>query len=119
MTEKLLHSLKDKYPKLLSNLHYGFECGDGWYALIDELCAKLTELIDKKPNVADYDIDFYATQIKEKYGTLCFYMSVSTDQMDKLIDEAEAKSITICEVCGKPGEISQGPWYEVRCDGCR
>ena len=65
-----------------------------------------------------YDLRPKASQVKEKYGTLRFYMTTSTDEMDKLIDEAEAASATICEDCGAPGETRGGGWIRTLCDVC-
>ena len=60
-----------------------------------------------------------ASQVKEKFGTLRFYMSSHLDGMDELIDEAERKSEVTCENCGKSGE-SRGDlgWVLTLCDGC-
>jgi len=59
-----------------------------------------------------------AFQVKEKYGTLRFYMDLPTDEMFSLIDEAEEQSAHTCEVCGKPGEERYGGWVSTLCDEC-
>jgi hypothetical protein len=41
---------------------------------------------------------FAAAQVKEKYGSLRFYMDCGTEKMWKLIEDAETKSESICEV---------------------
>lgn len=47
--------LCQKYPKIFANRHgdmkttcmcWGFECGDGWYNLIDHLCANIQHHLD-------------------------------------------------------------------------
>jgi len=106
--------LKGKYPNLYKNSLY-FECGPGWYDIIDNLSSKLEKLID--PSM---EFPTYATQVKEKYGTLRFYLSTETDEMGKLVDEAEELSSHTCEICGLPGKlIDSGGWYETRCDQCK
>lgn len=60
----------------------------------------------------------HASQVKEKYGTLCFYMTSGTDEMYNLIYEAEAMSAYICETCGKAGKVRNGGWVVTLCDEC-
>jgi len=57
-----------------------------------------------------------ASQVKEKYGTLSFYMTEGTDQIFDLIHEAEEKSAKICEVCGESGKRRGGGWISTLCD---
>lgn len=59
-----------------------------------------------------------ASQVKEKYGTLRFYMDLELNGMHELIMEAENKSASTCEECGKPGKMRDGGWLKVRCDAC-
>jgi hypothetical protein len=59
-----------------------------------------------------------ASQVKEKYGGLRFYMTIQSDEMSDLIHEAEKKSIKTCENCGKPGKIRGKEWVFTRCDEC-
>lgn len=72
---------------------------------------KLEPFCQKSDNV-------YATQVKEKFGSLRFYMSSAPDEAYDLIDEAEKKSHTICEMCGAPGERKRSAntrWISTRC----
>jgi hypothetical protein len=98
---------------------FGFECGDGWYELIWDLSEKLYPLVQEyKDRVTDeYDIQPKATQVKEKFGELRFYMDACTDEMYVLIEEYEKKSAKICEVCGNPGDIDyKQKWLSARCE---
>ena len=61
--------------------------------------------------------DTYIFQIKEKFGGLRFYVDGTTELLD-FIDEMEAKSLTICEKCGKPGKPREGGWILTLCDEC-
>ena len=78
----------------------------GWIPLVEELAEKLAEVYP----------EYKITQIKEKFGGLRFYVSGMTEEGWKLIDEAERKSLTICEVCGKLGKIRKGGWWKTLCD---
>ena len=57
-----------------------------------------------------------AVQVKEKYGTLRFYMHYSTEEMEDLINEAENVSAKTCETCGQSGVLRGPGWYFTACD---
>jgi hypothetical protein len=59
-----------------------------------------------------------ASQIKEKFGGLRFYMTCGTDEIFDLVEEAEELSYKICEECGKPGKERDGGWIHTHCDDC-
>ena len=60
-----------------------------------------------------------ASQVKEKFGTLRFYMSGYLDGMDEHISEACRKSAVTCEYCGATGALrSDGGWLTTLCDKC-
>ena len=109
--------LRDKIVKDNPNLYrhnISFECNDGWLPIIADLSTKLEAIISQyeQPDC------FYAVQVKEKFAGLRFYMSVSNDTIDDLIDEAEDLCRVTCELCGQPG-ISRGVrWFQVKCDSC-
>lgn len=95
-----------------SCMSFGCECSDGWYGLIHELCSKLTAL---HPNIR-------ASQVKEKYGRLCFYLGseglVPSELMDRAYDlemEYEAKSASICEECSAVGKLYGSGWVKTLC----
>lgn len=56
-----------------------------------------------------------ATQVKEKYGTLRFYVSNGTDAHYAYIDFAERLSAVTCEVCGNRGRRNHYGWITTRC----
>jgi hypothetical protein len=59
-----------------------------------------------------------AVQVKEKFGTLRFYMTYRTKEMRGLISEAYSKSEVTCEECGAPGKLRNRGWWKTRCDDC-
>lgn len=95
---------------------FGIECGDGWFDLIDQLSAKLEPLIEEANKLDEFGV--YVCQVKEKFGTLRFYLSSGTDEMYKLIDDAEERSAKTCELCGADGEILGDGWLSCRCENC-
>lgn len=120
MSPDLDELLCQRYPSIFADRHasmqttcmcWGFCCGDGWFALIDELCARLQHMTDHEG-----EPQIVAVQVKEKFGTLRFYVRSATEAQFKLIDEVEERSFFICEVCGAPGELlDESSWYQVRC----
>ncbi len=95
-----------------------FECGDGWFHLINELSKDLEPLAKDLYNPEEFSTP-NAIQVKEKYGLLRFYMSTETEEMSKLIRFAEASSAQICEICGKKGSPKhRNGWYATRCEEC-
>ena len=67
-----------------------------------------------------------AMQVKEKFGTLRFYVSGGeipdadvSIRTDALIEMAERLSATTCEECGSPGRLTRGGWISCKCDACR
>lgn len=115
MNEKLDKALCEKYPKIFADrhkspqitcMHWGFCCGDGWYNIIDMMCAAMTNtyetglMVDEKTaNLLGLEYDrksdpdpldkryffsvktpqLVASQVKEKYGTLRFYYRLEFD----------------------------------------
>lgn len=122
--ENTEHLLKN-YPILYQDAYkspretcmcWGFECGDGWFHLIDDLSKKIEEWNNKNP-----DKLITAAQVKEKFGTLCFYTNGYYDEISKLIDEAEEKSIITCEECGSTDGVTQTSppeWITTLCKKC-
>ena len=110
MSPDLTQKLLDKYPKLFSNQHFwGFECGDGWYDILDHLCGAITQYTHDPDEV-------YVDQIKEKFGRLRFYLSREDDVMHGMITLAEYMSGHICETCGERGKTRGGSWMVTLCD---
>jgi hypothetical protein len=110
MSPELTQKLLDKYPKLFSSKQFwGFECGDGWYDLLDYLCGSLVTYTYS-------DEEIYVDQVKEKFGRLRFYLSKEDDVMHGMVSMAEHMSGRICETCGNRGETRGGSWMVTLCD---
>ena len=116
--------LRQLCPKLFKH-GLCFECAMGWYKLLHYLSLDLERIIERheekykavEGEEGEY-FEMYAVQIKEKYGTLRFYMSCETDEMSELIRQAEMASREVCEMCGEPGKWRNISWCTVRCDKC-
>lgn len=125
MNKELENKLFEKYPKIFSEkdlplteslMRFGFECGDGWYNLIDALCFELQGFIDtnKTPQVT-------ACQVKEKLGGLRFYVNGADKNSYNIIKKYEDESFKTCEFCGSKHKVeTKGRPYWIRslCERC-
>lgn len=138
MSPELDKKLCEKYPELFRDRHgdptqtlmcWGFNCGDGWYSLIDSICEYLMadvnrledrihsefyksedktkfreELIEARKNIP------VVVQVKEKFGGLRFYVDGATKEQYDYIRFAEKFSYRICEECGTTNEVKTYTW---------
>lgn len=126
--EKLL---TEKYPELYGTVNdvpidsYIFSHGDGWYNIIDSLSMTITHTmkhhVGKKHLTPEEFADSQqvrVAQVKEKFGTLRFYVDNGNPEVQAAIQMAEVLSGRTCESCGSPGEKRGGGWVKVRCAAC-
>jgi hypothetical protein len=111
------HMFRGKDLPLTENLMpFGFECGDGWFTLLDELCTTVDRILADNDELAK---EFIVVQVKEKFGTLRFYTSPTPDAIHWVIDFAEGMSSKICERCGNPGKTGDRGWLTTLCESCK
>jgi len=156
---ELEKKLFEKYPKILAGkdkpiteslIPFGFECGDGWFWLIGNLCDTIqkycdsrncgvrirnkaahqkAEALEKTPPegfreikvVEEDEWQVEATQVKEKFGGLRFYINGGDDEVYGMISFAEHLSYHICEQCGSTENVkvrSPRGWISTLCDRC-
>lgn len=124
MKEELDKKLVEDFPNLYADRHasmqvtcmcWGFP-GDGWYKLIYDLSKKLEFMILLLPE--DQRKEMRASQVKEKFGGLRFYMTLYNKEFEAVISEAAKKSFTICESCGKKGQLIKAGWLYTSCKKC-
>lgn len=91
----------------LIDLPRGFECHDGWREIIEDLTDELVEITGG----VDHAPEMRVVQIKEKLGTLRYYVwhvpDGFHDAVYAAVDRAEEKSATVCEICGAPGQLGK------------
>lgn len=115
MNEANTKKLVDCFPRIFP-AQFCFECSDGWFDLLHSLCADIDNECKKLGLTNDQWTK--ATQIKEKFGGLRFYVTSCATSIHELIASAEEKSLEICESCGLPGTIRRGGWIRTLCDTC-
>ena len=104
-----------KEPISQNLMAFGFDCNDGWFSLLDELCNKIYSYCKKNKLTIPKVL-----QVKEKFGSLRFYVDSDSDNyIENLINEYEIKSSNTCEFCGNKGNIKKVKgWFMCRCDTC-
>ena len=62
--------------------------------------------------------EFKVIDVKEKWGKLVIYVTIETNEIDRIIDYYEKLSTKTCIRCGRPAVwISKG-WISPFCDEC-
>lgn len=122
--DEKIQSLYAKFPLCFPVPPYcGFEIGNGWFEIIEELCSKIEQVLSK---YAKDEHKFQVAQVKEKFGGLRFYVeycvNVINQQDIELIESyiiaAETKSYKTCEKCGNLGTLRKSGWHRTLCDEC-
>lgn len=121
MKPELDKKLCEKYPQIFQERHldmsqtamcWGFQCGDGWFNLIDQLCSIIAWDIEHNGCPA-----VVATTVKEKYGTLRFYFRGGDERVDAYVNFAEQISGILCEKCGIPAVTkARNGWIATLCE---
>lgn len=109
--EAILRRIPDGWGRWLS-------VDAGWYPLV----------IATDKQLALLDPHYRVQQIKEKFGTLCYYCWLSIEDADSelfdamyaITDDAERASAITCERCGAPGILHQNRRVRVKtlCASC-
>jgi hypothetical protein len=127
MKQELDKLLCERYPKMMVNRNkdmketcmcWGFECGDGWFNILDQLMGNIQHHIDWKNRTEEVVPQVTLDQVKEKFGTLRFYYSGGDDYISGLVSMAESMSGVTCEGCGNPGKQKGGGWIKTICEPC-
>jgi len=160
MRQELDEALCAKYPEIFKNRHapmnqtamcWGFDCGDGWFNILDVLCAHLVSDFRRAEGRYERITEYYnnggswpwkngnpitpeeleksrlemeeerakvpvASQVKEKFGGLRFYVEGSSDKHYNYISFAESMSYRTCEECGSPGRTYHQGWHRTLCE---
>jgi len=106
-----------KYPELCKGynnknfeLYYGFECSNGWFMLLNDMLLELNNTNNKNIEILS---------IKEKGGKLVININNENEIVKDIINKYILKSITVCEYCGKNGNIRKIRGYQkTLCSNC-
>jgi len=158
MKEEVGELLKQK--EMIIPIQFGFECGDGWYVILDTLMDNIAWhlenenrnranefkyqwmwtlqayirrkhykkeklkafsewLYENAPRKKQAPITLTVTQIKEKFGGLCFYYFGGDDEISGMVHFAESLSYKTCETCGTTSNVGRTRgWIYTCCWDC-
>ena len=139
MKKELQNKLYKNYPRIFRQkdlastetaMCWGIACGDGWYHIIDELSATIQDRVEWLNGEGQHSyrelpedhkhVSVEATQVKEKWGSLRFYLNGSDEYIDGAISLAESLSSKTCSQCGIPRRTSQSRgWIHSLCENCK
>ena len=77
-----------------------WECGKGWWPLIEKVAAAIDSF-----NAFHPETPVEVSQIKQKFGGLRIYHHNSPEDIRLLIDETVAASWHTCEKCGSTTDV--------------
>ena len=128
--DEFVAKLEAKYPEMFSEPYGGICVGEGWWPIIESLCAQISSytkwrnntrkaLLDDNPydrEIPEAVEQVKVAQIKEKFGGLRFYYDGGDEHIGGMVRMAESWAAHSCEVCGKPGKSRSGGWIRTLCD---
>ena len=109
LTQSDKQAICTNFPALFKR-HPAIDIGPGWENLIVKLCEEIVNTIK------DTGVEIDILQIKEKFGTLRFYITRNQKALNEdnkyilslvnsLISEAEDQSGRVCETCGSTKNV--------------
>jgi hypothetical protein len=117
MSNDRFQEFQSKYPNLFKEYpRSGFHAPDGWVELLHTLCSLVEDHITRLPDEIRSHVQ--CAQVKEKFGTLRFYMTETTPYINGAIEMAEMMSGDICETCGEKGKRRGGGYILTQCNKC-
>jgi hypothetical protein len=112
MRKELINELRQRHPRLLGPMgepaiQPSILCGDGWFNIIDCLCASISSVGESFSRIEE---------VKAKYGSLRVYAIGLGPGGNAQVELAESLSERTCEECGCPGvPRSRAGWITTRC----
>lgn len=93
--------LYELFPSLYAGeggrLAVAFDCDDGWYDLLNHLSTEIAQIAEREALVLEVQ------QVKEKFGSLRFYVRGDNEAVREVIRRTERLSAQTCEISGRPG----------------
>jgi hypothetical protein len=117
--EEFEKRMEEKYPKMFSQPYGGFAVGEGWWPIIESLCANIqshTDWWNKNRETRPVVEQVVVAQIKEKFGGLRFYYDGGDEKIQGMVRMAESWADAVCEDCGTPATKKTTGWIRNVCD---
>ena len=100
--------------------HYHYEetwlddMPSGWRKAFGlQMCQEIQDVIDR-----DHITDYSVSQVKEKFGYLCWYDNGGNRAIQDIISKYEKISTQTCMFCGRPAEYVTRGWIGYYCGEC-
>lgn len=108
--ESFYERIKREYPlcfaknesREIQDPYCGFGCPEGWFPLVEALCAQIHWYTESKP-----EAKIAIAQVKSKFGSLRFYYDGGDDYIRGMVSFAEALSSKVSEDSGKWGILQK------------
>ena len=121
--------MEERFPKMFAGKYGGFACGQGWWPILEALCANIQSHTDWRNDqrkrllennkyvhpIPEAVPQVVVEQIKEKFGGLRFYYQGGDDNISGMVRMAEAWADGSCEECGAPGTSGGEGWIKTLC----
>ena len=114
--DEFVKRMEGLYPSMFSEPYGGFAIGEGWWPIVEVLCAQIDHYIKWKNRDTQVVAPVIVHQIKEKFGGLRFYFEGGDEYCRGLAAMAEEWCNTVCETCGERGTKRAGGWMRTLCD---
>jgi hypothetical protein len=96
----------------------GFQHGDGWFNLLVKTFRRI------EPEVAAFNLElakigtqFEIIAVRQRFGELSIVAMPTTTEIIYAFLDARYESLTICELCGGPGELHTA-YSQTLCTQC-
>jgi hypothetical protein len=116
MKQELDKLLCEKYPLMMVNRHkdmketcmcWGFECGDGWFNLLDQLMGNIQHHIDWKLKQQQWAIDYNQMAAEAKAGNFDLFEKANESITDQAYKEKRLAEIIAGDFREVPKPITQ------------
>jgi hypothetical protein len=109
------------------NLRYGFECGEGWKRIIEDIAKSATELVTYLREHGHPGSYIHSCIVKEKFGELRWQgasnlpTELFRDLWQSHVSHLERRSASVCEVTGEFGITRRSKngigecWFKTLC----
>jgi hypothetical protein len=116
MKQELDKLLCEKYPKMMVNRNknmqetcmcWGFECGDGWFNILDQLMGNIQHYIDWKEKQRKWAMDYNEMAAQCKAGNFDLFEASMKDLTDQAFKEKRLGEIVAGDFRSVPESIPQ------------
>jgi hypothetical protein len=114
MNRDLERDLQSRFPSFFRDLYgdpretamtHGCDFADGWYRIVERLCEALEPVAPP---------EFKFIKVTQKFGQLRISATIDSDEISRLIRQAQEEFLNCCEQCGATqGVTTEGP-YRIR-----